>query len=671
MEIDKEFQEKAINTIRFLAVDGVQKANSGHPGLPMGTAAIAYTIWTKHLRHNPGNPNWFNRDRFILSGGHGSMLLYSLLHLTGYQVSLEDLQNFRQVSSITPGHPEYGLTPGVEVTTGPLGQGFTNGVGMAIAESHLAAIFNKPDFELVDHYVYAIVTDGDLMEGITSEAASLAGHLQLGKLIYCYDDNGISIDGETSLAFTEDTAKRFEAYNWQVLHVSDGNNVSEINAAICSAKKDERPSLIICKTKIGFGLPTLAGTAEAHGKPPGDKELDAAKEGFGWPLSPRFYIPNDVSLFFKQAVLNGHELDSNWAHLFEKYSAVYPQEAGQFLGQLDDVFPEGWDQDLPQFKPDVKGMGSRVASGKVLNALARIFPGLMGGSADLTPSNNTWLEGDSSYQADNRAGRYIHFGVREHAMGAILNGMAVHKGIIAYGASFLVFTDYVRPAIRLSALSGYPVKWIFTHDSIGVGEDGPTHQPVEHMASLRAIPGLIDLRPGDANEVREAWKIAIENTKKPVIMALSRQNLPTLDRKEFQAVAGLRRGAYVLKDYGSAPIQLILMGSGSEVAILVAAAEQLAAEGFSLRVVSFPSWYLFSEQDAAYKESVFPSSVKARVSLEAGVTFGWKTWVGDQGVAIGVDRFGESGPYQEVYEHLHLTPQHVVSVSRKLLGKDH
>lgn len=670
MNPDQQFQEKAINTIRFLAVDGVQNANSGHPGLPMGTAAIAFTIWSKHLRFNPSNPDWFNRDRFVLSGGHGSMLLYALLHLTGYNVSLEDLKSFRKVGSITPGHPEYGLTPGVEVTTGPLGQGFANGIGMAIAESHLAAEFNRPDFNLVDHYVYAIVTDGDLMEGVTSEAASLAGHLKLGKLIYFYDDNRISIDGSTELAFTEDRAKRFEAYNWQVLQVPDGNNVDMIDKAINAAKLDDRPSLIICRTHIGYGLPTLQDTADAHGKPPGIAELKAAKEAVGWQVEPMFFIPDDVLAFFRQAVIRGNELDSNWANLLQNYANKYPQPASEFIRRVNSVLPTDWEQGLPEFYADPKGMGSRVASGEVLNALAKNIPELIGGSADLTPSNNTWITGETSYQADNRAGQYIHFGVREHAMGAILNGLAVHKGVIAYGASFLVFTDYARPAIRLSALSGYPVKWIFTHDSIGVGEDGPTHQPIEHLASLRAIPGLIDLRPADANEVREAWKVAIESKHKPILMALSRQNLPTFDRKKCNNAAGLCQGAYVLKDFGAGKARLILIGSGSEVSILMDAAMILQNEGVSVRVVSFPSWYLFKQQNQAYRDSVLPPAIKKRISLEAGVSLGWREWVGDQGSIIAIDRFGESGKYQDVYQDLQITASHVVETAHQMLKEE-
>lgn len=670
MKVDKILEKKAINTIRFLSVDGVQKANSGHPGLPMGDAAIAYTIWTKHLKHNPSNPNWFNRDRFVLSGGHGSMLLYSLLHLTGYQVSLDDIKNFRQVGSITPGHPEYGLTPGVEVTTGPLGQGFGNGVGMAIAEAHLAAEFNEPGLNLVDHYTYAIVTDGDMMEGISSEAASLAGHLKLGKLIYFYDDNRITIDGSTELAFTEDRGKRFEAYGWQVLDVKDGNNVDEIEAAIQNAKKDDRPSLIICRTHIGYGLPTVQDTAEAHGKPPGDKELDAAKENMGWPIEPRFYIPSDVLDLFREAVVNGESEEKAWQETLSDYSEKYPGRANEFKRRINSVLPENWDLDLPVFETDTKGMGSRVASGKLIFELSKRLPELMGGSADLTPSNDTTMANTSDFQFHNRIGRYIHFGVREHAMGAILNGMSVHKGLIPFGASFLVFTDYARPAIRLSALSKYPVKWIFTHDSIGLGEDGPTHQPVEHLASLRAMPGLIDMRPADANEVREAWKIAIKTNDHPILMALSRQNLPTLDRTIFNSAEGFQKGAYILKDFGENAPEIILMASGSEVSLIIEAAEKLADEGFSIRVVSFPSWYLFQKQENSYKEKVLPKNIKKRVAVEAAASFGWERWVGYEGKIIAIDRFGESGKYKEVYEELGITADHVYRVVKDLVKED-
>lgn len=667
MNIDQSLEYKAINAIRFLSADGVQQANSGHPGLPMGTAAIAYTLWTRHLKFNPKSPHWFDRDRFVLSGGHGSMLLYSLLYLTGFDLSLEELRNFRQIGSKTPGHPEYGLTPGVETTTGPLGQGFANGVGMAIAEAHLASKYNQSEHKIVDHYTYAIVTDGDLMEGVTSEAASLAGHLKLGKLIYFYDDNRISIDGSTELAFTEDRGKRFEAYHWQVLYVNDGNDVEAIDQAIKDAKADPRPSLIICRTHIGFGLPTLQDTADAHGKPPGDEELNAAKEKMGWPTERRFYVPDEVLAFYRLLINKGADFEKEWNKTLEQFKTKHPQLCSEFERIIKGELPENWEEQLPVFPADDKGMGSRVASGKVLNAIANVLPELMGGSADLTPSNNTWIKGGHDFQADSPDGRYIRFGVREHAMGSILNGLAVHQGIMPYGASFLVFTDYARPAIRLSALMGLPVKWIFTHDSIGVGEDGPTHQPVEHMASLRAIPNLIDIRPADANEVTEAWRVAVLSKNKPVLMALSRQNLPTFDRSVFNSASGLSKGAYILKDYGAEKPELILIATGSEVTLIIEAAKKLADEGVNVRVVSMPSWFLFERQDQSYRDTVLPPEVKNRVAVEAGVSLGWSKWVGE-GKIIGIDRFGESGPYNAVYDTLGLTVESIVQASKDLLG---
>jgi transketolase len=669
MNINPNIEEKAIQTIRFLSADGVQTANSGHPGLPMGTATIAYTLWTKHLRHNPKNPAWANRDRFILSGGHGSMLLYSLLYLTGYDVSIDDLKQFRQLGSITPGHPEVGLTPGVETTTGPLGQGFANGVGFAIAEAHLAKKYNLEKLDkLIDHYIYAIVTDGDLMEGVASEAASLAGHLQLGKLIYLYDDNRISIDGSTDLAFTEDRGMRFQAYGWQVLHVEDGNNVEEIDKAIQEAKLDPRPTIIVCRTKIGFGLPTMENTADAHGKPPGESELKAAKENAGWPVEPKFYVPEEVLKFYRQAITKGAVLENQWNDLLSEYKNNDKIMVEEFLRRLDGTLPDNWQEDLPVFPADTKGMGSRVASGKVINALAGKLPELMGGSADLTPSNNTWINGETDFQANNHIGRYIHFGVREHAMGSILNGLALYKGIIPYGATFLVFSDYVRPAIRISALSGIPVKWVFTHDSIGVGEDGPTHQPIEHMASLRAIPTLVDIRPADANEVVEAWKIAITTTDKPVLLALSRQNLPTLDRNEFNSAEGVSKGAYVLKDFTSNSPEIILIASGSEVSLAVQAAEKLVEMGKGVRVVSMPSWYLFNQQDRTYIESILPSELTRRIAIEAGSGFGWERWVGDKGKIIALNRFGESGKFEDIYPHLGFSVENIVKTALDLFN---
>ena len=669
MLISTEIENEAINTIRFLSADGVQKANSGHPGLPMGCAAIAYTLWTRHLRHNPRDPKWPDRDRFILSGGHGSMLLYSLLYLTGYDVSLEDLKAFRQWGSITPGHPEYGLTPGVEVTTGPLGQGFANGVGMAIAEAHLAAEFNRPGYKVVDHYTYAIVTDGDLMEGVASEAASLAGHLRLGKLIYLYDDNRITIDGSTDLAFTEDRGARFAAYGWQVLHVADGNDVEAIDGAIREAKADPRPSLIICRTHIGYGLPTRQDTNKAHGEPPGDDELDGAKRKLGWPVEPRFYVPDEVLSFFRQAVQRGKDLQEEWGRRFEAYRLAYPDLAAELERRLQGRLPADWDADLPTFQTDAKGMATRAASGKVINALARRLPELMGGSADLAPSNNTWIEGSPAFSAEQRDGRNLHFGVREHCMGAAVNGMALHGGLIPYGGTFLVFSDYMRPAVRLSALSHYPSIWVYTHDSVGLGEDGPTHQPVEHLAALRAIPNLVVIRPADANETVEAWRVVIQRRDGPTALALTRQAVPVLDRTILADAAGLRQGAYVLADAGDGEPEIILMASGSEVALIVDAGFRLAAEGVNVRMVSFPSWELFAAQDREYRERVLPPDVVIRLAVEAGVAQGWERWVGARGAIISLERFGASAPYKTIFQQLGFTVENVVDRALALLGR--
>ena len=662
--------EKAINTLRFLSVDAVQKANSGHPGLPMGTAAIAYTIWTRHLHFNPKDPNWPNRDRFVLSGGHGSMLLYSLLHLTGYEVSLDDLKNFRQWGSITPGHPESGLTPGVETTTGPLGQGFSNGVGMAIAETHLAAEFNTDDLKLIDHYVYGIVTDGDLMEGVTSEAASLAGHLKLGKIIYCYDDNRISIDGSTDLAFTEDRGKRFEAYGWQVLYVVDGNDVDEIDRALKSAKIDPRPSLIICRTHIGYGLPTRQDTAKAHGEPPGDEELNGAKQKLGWPIEPRFYIPKESLTLFRNAGSEGKNQNINWSTLMTNYQSKYPEKANEFQRRFARELPVNWDKTIPDFPPDAKGMATRVASGQALNALADSVPEIVGGSADLTPSNNTKLKNSSDFSPENHIGRYFHFGVREHAMGAIVNGMAYHGGLIPFGATFLVFTDYMRPAIRLSALSHLHSIWVMTHDSVGLGEDGPTHQPVEHLASLRAIPGLTVIRPCDANETSEAWKWAIKNSDGPTLLALSRQTVPTLDRQEYASASNLNKGAYVLTDFGNKSIELILMASGSEVSLILEAGKTISAKGYGVRVVSFPSWELFEKTGKEYQETILLPKVQKRLAVELGVSQGWEKWVGCEGEILGIDHYGASAPYQIILEKFGFTVENIVKIAEKLLRSE-
>lgn len=662
-----EFQQKAINTIRFLSADGVQQAKSGHPGLPMGAAAMAYTIWTRHLKHNPGDPKWADRDRFILSGGHGSMLLYSLLHLTGYDLSLDELKHFRQWGSKTPGHPEYGLTPGVDTTTGPLGQGFANGVGMAMAERHLASQFNKPKLQIVDHFVYAIVTDGDLMEGVTSEAASLAGTLKLGKLIYLYDDNHISIEGSTELAFTEDRAARFKAYGWHVQTVANGNDVEAIDKAIRSAKKDPRPSLICCRTTIGFGLPTREGTSKAHGEPPGDDELNGAKVKLGWPVEPRFYIPEDVLEFYRAARKQGVKAQKAWSKKMAVYAAAYPDLAAEFTRRMEGNLPEGWDRNLPEFAADPKGMATRSASGKVLNALAERLPELVGGSADLAPSTNTWMSLSGAFSNQTPEGRNIHFGVREHAMGSIVNGMAYHGGLLPFGATFLVFSDYMRGALRVAAISHLHTTWVFTHDSIGVGEDGPTHQPIEHLAALRAIPNMVVIRPGDANEVREAWKAAMENAHGPVALIFSRQNMPTMDRSEMAPAANTAKGAYVLADLGKGKPEVILMASGSEVYLIVEAGKKLAEEGVAVRLVSFPSWELFEAQDEAYRQSVLPADLTRRVSIEAGVTMGWEKYASK---VIGLNHYGASAPYQTVYNNFGLTAEAVVEAVHQMgLGK--
>jgi transketolase len=662
-----DIQSRAINTIRFISADGVQKANSGHPGLPMGAAAMAFTLWTRHLRFNPKNPEWPDRDRFILSGGHGSMLLYSLLFLSGYDLGLEELQNFRQWESRTPGHPEYGVTPGVEVTTGPLGQGFANGVGMAIAAEQLASTFNRPGYELINHFIYAIVTDGDLMEGVASEAASLAGHLRLGRLIYLYDDNKISIDGSTDLTFTEDRLKRFEAYDWHVQSVAEGNDVEAIDAAIRAAKQDPRPSIIAIRTHIGYGLPTRQDTAKAHGEPPGDEELDGAKQNLGWPVSPRFLVPEDVESFFREAVSRGAEMELEWKRCLSAYHEAYPELADDLERRLKGDLPKGWDLGLPEFPGDAKGMATRAASGKALNALAGKIPELVGGSADLAPSNKTWIDGSEVFQPGTFTGRNFHFGVREHAMGAIVNGMSVHKGVIPYGGTFLVFSDYMRPAIRISALSHYPSIWVFTHDSIGLGEDGPTHQPVEHLASLRAIPNLVTIRPADANEVVEAWKVAIYRRDGPTALVFTRQGAPTLDRKKYHPASGLWKGAYVLEDLGSNRPELILMASGSEVNLIVQAGQSLADEGIAVRLVSFPSWELFAVQDTTYRQSVLLPDVKARLSIEAGISQGWERWVGCEGDIISIEHFGASAPYKTLYEKFGLTVNEVISRAKRLL----
>ena len=664
---DSNLQERAINTIRFLSADAIQKANSGHPGMPMGAAAMAYALWSRHLRFDPNAPHWWDRDRFVLSGGHGSMLLYSLLHLTGYDLTIDDIKEFRQLGSKTPGHPESTLTSGVEVTTGPLGQGLANSVGMAIAAAHLAATFNKGSKNIVDHYIYAIVTDGDLMEGISSEAASLAGHLGLERLILLYDDNEISIDGKTDITFSEDRCARFEAFGWHVQVVENGNDVDDIDAAIKRAKDDPRPSLISCKTHIGFGMPNKQDTAKAHGEPPGEEELEGAKKKLGWPLEPRFLVPEEVKQHFLEFAGRSAENHKKWQKMFDEYSAEFPEQAAEFSRRMRNELPTGWEDSLPIFKPEDGDIATRAASGKVINALAQKLPEMIGGSADLTPSNKTWIDGSSAFQKGDEGGRNIHFGVREHAMAAAVNGMAAHGGVIPYCGTFLMFSDYMRPSIRLSALSKHRSIWVFTHDSIGVGEDGPTHQPVEHLASLRSIPELVVIRPGDANEVAEAWRMAISRTNGPTLMTFTRQKIPTFDRTELHPATGLRRGAYVLADLGPTP-QIVLMASGSELHLIVDAGKRLAEEGIGVRIVSFPSWELFEAQDTAYRDSVIPKSVPARLAVEAGVAQGWHRWVGERGDIISVEKFGTSAPNKVVFKEYGLSVENVLERARKLLA---
>ncbi len=656
-----------INTIRTLAMDAVQQANSGHPGMPMGTAPIAYVLWTRHLRFNPRNPKWANRDRFILSAGHGSMLLYSMLHLTGYDLPLDELKRFRQWESKTPGHPEYGLTPGVETTTGPLGQGFASGVGMAIAQTALAARFNRPGRELVDWRVYAIVSDGDLMEGVTSEAASLAGHLKLGHLIYLYDDNHISIEGSTELAFTEDVGRRFEAYGWHVQRLPDGNDTAAIDRAITAAKTDPRPSLICVRTHIGYGSPNKQDTAEAHGAPLGKEEVVLTKRAYGWPEEPTFFIPEPALARFREAVPRGEQAAAEWARRFEAYAREHPELAAEWTRTMAGELPEGWTAALPTFSPKDGGLATREASGKVLHAIAPKLPELIGGSADLAPSNNTHIKGGGDYQAGHYGGRNLHFGVREHAMGAIANGMALAGGLIPYTGTFLIFSDYMRPPLRLAALMDQRVVFVFTHDSIGLGEDGPTHQPIEQLAALRAIPNFVVIRPADATETVGAWRAALERRHGPTAIALTRHKLPIL---EGSSVEGTLRGGYVVAEAeGGRRPDVLLLATGSEVSIAVAARGELAKEGIRARVVSLPSFELFERQPAEYRALVLPPDVPARVAVEAATPFGWDRYVGPGGSVVGLSRFGASAPYTVIYEQLGLTPAAVAGRARALLDK--
>lgn len=664
-----ELDQRCVNTIRTLAMDGVQAANSGHPGMPMGMADAAFVLWTKFLKHNPKNPTWFDRDRFILSAGHGSMLLYSLLHLTGYEVSMKELKNFRQLHSITPGHPEFGLTPGVETTTGPLGQGFGTGVGMAMAEAFMAEKFNRYEEGLVDHYTYAIVSDGDLMEGISHESASMAGHMKLGKMIYLYDSNKISIDGSTDLAFTDDSRKRFEAYGWHVLQV-DGHDHKQIEDGIRAAQKEsERPSLIICKTHIGFGSPNKQGTAASHGAPLGEEEIRLTKKNLNCDPDKTFHVPEEVYEQFRRALTRGDELEKEWNKKAASFRAAHPDEAAQFDLHVNRTLPDKLEEALPVFEADAKGNATRNSSRVVINALGKVLPQFFGGSADLTGSTKTDMDEKGTFQPGSYSGRNVHYGVREHGMGAALNGIALHGGLIPFGATFLIFSDYCRPAIRIAALSKIPSIFVFTHDSIGLGEDGPTHQPVEQLASLRAIPNTVVLRPADANETAWAWKVAVERTDGPTLLAFTRQNLPTLDRSKFASASLVEKGGYILREAPSGKPDVILMATGSEVEIIVKAADKLEEKGVSARVVSMPSLELFASQPAEYRNKVLPPDLKARISIEAGTTYGWDRWVGDEGFAIGIDRFGESGPYEEVYDYLGISAEKVIEKAEDLISR--
>ncbi|MEN8512518.1 transketolase [Burkholderia sp. RS02] len=679
---DSTLDALCVNTLRFLSIDAVQKAASGHPGLPLGAAPMAYALWTRHLKHHPANPAWLDRDRFILSAGHGSMLLYSLLHLTGYDLALDQIERFRQSGSLTPGHPDRGLTPGVETTTGPLGQGFANAVGMAIAEAQLAARYNRPGFEIVDHHTYALVSDGDLMEGVAAEAASLAGHLQLGKLICLYDDNRVTLSAGTAITFTEDRARRFDAYGWHTETVDDGNDLAAIDAALVNARAEQlRPSLILVRTHLGYGSPNRQDTYQAHGSPLGDAEVRLTKHNLGWPPDPAFHIPAPALAHFRRALTEGRVREEHWNARFAAYARAFPELAEMLLNTARGTLPDRWDRDIPVFPADPKGMATRVASGKVLNALASRVPSLVGGSADLNPSTFTALTGLGDFEAAgmnaldrqgsegggwSRSGRNLHFGAREHAMGAILNGLATHGGILPFGATFLIFSDYMRPPIRLAALMRLQVIYVFTHDSLAVGEDGATHQPVEQLAGLRAIPGLLVIRPADANETAVAWRVALEARERPTALVLTRQDVPTIDRLRFAPAEGLQRGGYVLADAPDGRPTLILIATGSEVGLALAAHAELLARGVAVRVVSLPCWRLFDAQPQPYQDAVLPPSVGARLAIEAGVSQGWHRYVGDRGDMLGVACFGASSPGAELMRDFGFTVENVCDRALKL-----
>jgi transketolase len=672
-----ELDQLCINTIRFLSVDMVQKADSGHPGLPLGAAPMAYLLWSRWLKHNPRNPQWFDRDRFVLSAGHGSALLYSLLHLTGYDLALDDIKRFRQWGSKAPGHPERGHTPGVETTTGPLGQGMANAIGMAIGEAQLAARYNRPGHAVIDHHTFALVSDGDLMEGVASEAASLAGHLQLGKLTCLYDDNLVSLAGATEIAFTEDRARRFDAYGWQTIAVADGNNLAAIDAALRAARAETRkPSLILVRTHIGYGSPEQ-DSFKAHGSPLGADNVRKTKQTLGWPIEPEFLIPERALVHLHEAIDKGAQHETAWSARIDAYAKAFPDLYAELQCRIRNELPNGWDADIPLFPADAKGLATREASGKVMNAIAPKLPALTGGSADLDPSTKTALKGLGDFNPPTASvgnegwsyvGRNLHFGVREHAMGAITNGLAAHGGFIPYDATFLIFSDYMRPPIRLAALMGLHLVHVFTHDSVALGEDGPTHQPVEQLASLRAIPNLIVIRPADANETAVAWRVALETRDRPVALILTRQDLPTLDRNQYAAADGLRCGAYVLSDAENGNPELILLASGSEVGLIVAAAERLRQQGFAVRCVSMPSWELFEALPQAERDAVLPPSIDARLAVELGVAQGWDRYVGAHGAVLSIEHFGASAPAEILLREYGFTVDNVCARAQELLG---
>jgi transketolase len=683
---DPALDNACINTLRFLSVDAVQKADSGHPGMPMGAAPMAYVLWTRFLKHNPANPEWSDRDRFVLSAGHGSMLLYSLLHLTGYDLPLEQIKQFRQWGSRTPGHPEKGVTPGIETTTGPLGQGFGNGVGLAMAEAHLAACHNRPGLEIVNHFTYGIVSDGDLMEGVSSEAASLAGHLKLGKLIYLYDDNHVTLSAGTDLTFTEDRARRFGAYGWHTQTVADGNDLAAIDRALRAARGEtEHPSLILVRTHIGYGSPHKQDSWESHGSPLGADEVRLTKQNLVWPVEPPFFVPEQAREHFRKAIERGKLAETAWKAELSAYAQAFPDQAKAFQQVMSGELPDGWDRDIPIFPADEKGLATRVAGGKVMNAVASRLPALVGGSADLNPSTHTALAGLGDFESVGRnasdpqgavsgvwsyRGRNLYFGVREHGMGAILNGLAAHGGVLPFGATFLIFSDYMRPPMRLAALMGLHVIYVFTHDSIALGQDGPTHQPVEQLAGLRAIPNLTVIRPGDANETAVAWRVALEGGDHPVALVLTRQDVPTIDRAQFAAADGLRRGAYILADAPNGNPGVILIASGSEVGLIMEARQKLQDQKILARVVSMPSWELFDAQSKGYRDQVLLPSVHARLAVEAGASQGWHRFVGDRGDVLGVDRFGASAPGEIVMREYGFTVENICKRVRALLPQE-